>query len=190
LFLKDSLAGNALRIPRDSGEASFREQFDDSFDAFWEKLRKSSSGRLLATRSREVLEWHFKDALAHGKVWVVTANTGAELSAYGTFCRQDNPEVGLKRVRLIDFQALPGHVGLLEPILYRALRRCQSEGVHMLEAIGFASNKRRIIESMRPHSRKLTSWRFFYKANEPSLAESLKHPQAWDPTGFDGDSSL
>jgi hypothetical protein len=190
LFLKDALGGNRLRIPQDSTDVGFCEQFDDRFDVFWEMLRKTGTGRLLATRSREVLNWHFKHALSGSKVWIVTASEGAELSAYAIFCRQDNPEVGLERVRLIDFQALPGQIGLLEPILHRALRRCQKEGVHMLEAIGFASNKRRIIDSINPQSRKLTSWRFFYKANEPGLAEKLKDPKVWDPTGFDGDSSL
>ena len=190
LFLKDVLAGKALRIPKDSTEVEFCEQFDDRFDIFWEIIRRGSSGRLLATRTRDVLDWHFKHAFARRKVWLVTANTGDNLSAYGIFYRQDNPEFGLKRVRLVDFQTLEGRTEMLKPIIYSAVRRCQREGIHMLEAIGFSSEKRRIIDSMRPHSRRLASWRFFYKANEKCLAEKLTNADAWDPTGFDGDSSL
>jgi amino acid adenylation domain-containing protein len=190
LFLKDALAGKALRIPQDSTQTEFCEQFDDRFDVFWDRFRKSSSGRLLATRTRDVLEWHFKHAFSRGKVWIVTVADGADLAAYGIFYRQDNPEFGLKRMRLVDFQTLQGRTELLKPILYAALRRCQREGVHMLEAIGFSSEKRRLIDSMRPHSRKLASWRFFYKANDKRLADKLTDAQAWDPTGFDGDSSL
>jgi hypothetical protein len=36
----------------------------------------------------------------------------------------------------------------------------------------------------------MPSWRFYYKACEPQLAEALKAPEVWAPSSFDGDASL
>ena len=78
---------------------------DDRFDSFWEAFRKENAQLLLAVRTREVLEWHFKYARLKDRLWVYTIPGDAGLVAYSIFCRQDNPKFGLKRMRLIDFQA-------------------------------------------------------------------------------------
>jgi hypothetical protein len=93
-------------------------------------------------------------------------------------------------MRLVDFQALEGKTELLTPILCQALARCREEGIHMLETIGFAPDKQRVIDSLSPHRRPLSCWRYFYKTVARELAEELKDPNAWDPTCFDGDASL
>ena len=190
LFLRDALTGRALGARRGEAEVEFCTQFDERFDQFWERMRKFSCGRLLASRSREVLDWHFSSALNKNKAWVLSVSQGSELAAYAVVCRQDNPGFGLERMRLVDFQALPDRTHLLRPILHRAIERCQEEGIHILEALGFCSEKRQIIESMNPHHRELASWRYFYRAESPQLAASLKDPETWDPSCFDGDSSL
>jgi amino acid adenylation domain-containing protein len=190
LFLRDALTGRTLRSGRNGAEVQFCTQFDDRFDRFWEQVRKSSAGRLRASRSREALEWHFRNALNKDRAWVLTVSNGSGLSAYAIVCRQDNAGFGLNRMRLVDFQALPGQTGLLKLILHRALHRCQKEGIHILEAVGFSSEKLQVIESMSPHHRELGSWRYFYRASNQQLADRLKDPEIWDPSFFDGDSSL
>jgi hypothetical protein len=190
LFLRDMLASRALRRRRNGTEVEFCAQFDDRFEGFWQRTRRDSSGRLLAARSQEVLNWHFKHALAKNKAWVTTVSFGGELAAYDIFCRQDNPSYQLKRMRLVDFQALPGRTELLKPMLLSAVDRCQREDIHMLEAIGFGSDKKRMIDSLAPHCRELASWRYFYKTNDHDLAASLRDPGVWDTTCFDGDASL
>jgi amino acid adenylation domain-containing protein len=190
LFLRDALTGSALRSGRNGDEVQFCTQFDDRFDRFWQLLRKSSAGALLASRSRAALEWHFRSALSKNRAWVLTVNKGSELAAYAIVCRQDNAGLGLKRMRLVDFQSLPGQTNALKPILYRTLERCQEEGIQILEAVGFSSKKLEVIESMKPHHRELASWRYFYSATDEKLAQRLKDPKVWDPSFFDGDSSL
>jgi amino acid adenylation domain-containing protein len=190
LFLRDALTGRTLRSRRNGTEVQFCTRFDDRFDQFWEQVRKNSAGRLLASRSRDVLEWHFRNALNKNLAWVLSVSNGSDLSAYAIVCRQDNAGFGLKRMRLVDFQALPGQTGLLKLILYRTLERCQDEGIHILEAVGFSSEKLQVIESMSPHHRELASWRYFYKASNQQLADRLKNAEVWDPSFFDGDSSL
>jgi hypothetical protein len=190
LFLRDMLASRMLRSRSNGIEVEFCTQFDDRFEDFWQRIRRDSTGRLLATRSQEVLDWHFKHALAKDKAWVTTVSAGGVLAGYAVFCRQDNPSYQLKRMRLVDFQTSPGQTELLQPMLLSAVERCQREGIHMLEAIGFDSDKKRMIDSLGPHCRELGSWRYFYKTNDHELAASLQNPQVWDATCFDGDASL
>lgn len=190
LFMRDKLAGRDLQIGPSEIETESCSQFDDRFDAFWQDLRKHASQCLLADRSRSVLDWHFKHALKNKQAWIFTVSDGSGLSAYGIFCREDKPSLQLKRLRLVDFQTRSGRTELLRPILFRALERCQREGIHMLEAVGFASRKQQIMDSMNPHYRRLSSWRYFYKASGLQLGASLTKPEVWDPSCFDGDSSL
>jgi hypothetical protein len=93
-------------------------------------------------------------------------------------------------MRLVDFQSLDESQDELKPLLVFALERCQREGIHMMEVVGFSSDKQRIIDGMNPHYRELSSWRYFYRTNESSLSASLREASAWDPTCYDGDSSL
>jgi len=190
LFFRDELTGKGLRRDGAKVETQCCAQFDERFDVFWQRLRRESRGRLLAVRTSDFLSWHFKYALAKNDAWVFTVSDENGISAYGIFCRQDNPTFRLSRMRLTDFQALRGHTDLLKPILVRALERCQREGIHMLEAVGFSSEKQSLIENLASHRRELSAWRYFYRADEPYLASSLAPPQAWDPTCYDGDCSL
>jgi hypothetical protein len=190
LFLRDLLGARRFKAQRNGVEPEFCPGFDERFDEFWQQLRTAYPRQLLAVRSREMLEWHFKHALARNRAWVLTISKGSSLMAYGIFFRQDNPAHALTRMRLVDFQVLGGNTDLLRPILCHALSRCRREGIHMLEAIGFSAEKQQVIESLAPHARNLSSWRYFYKAGNRPLAETLKNPAVWDPSCFDGDASL
>ena len=53
--------------------------FDERFDHFWERLAERS-GRLLAARDRESLEWHFKFALQDDRVRVLVLIENGELA--------------------------------------------------------------------------------------------------------------
>lgn len=190
LYLRDMLQGRRLKMRSNGLEVGTCREFDGRFGDFWERLRKSSPRRLLANRSQQMLDWHFKHPLGDAKAWVMTIGKGRELAAYAVFLRQDNASFSLKRMRLVDFQALDGKHELLRPILCYAYARCQREGIHMLEAMGFCPEKQQVIESLLPHRRALSSWRYFYKTANRELAESLKDPLVWDTSCFDGDASL
>jgi hypothetical protein len=169
---------------------TFVNDFDVRFDTFWEKLLSSNSDILLAMRSREILDWHFRRALAENRAWVLIAEVGSQLVAYAIFLRRDNKQLGLDRLRLIDFQSLPDRNEVLRPMLGRALDRCRRESVHMLEIIGLTPERERVIDDAGRRRRSLPSWLYFYKANDERLAEALKDPRSWDPSCFDGDASL
>jgi hypothetical protein len=165
--------------------------FHDGFEEFWQ-TRSQSSSILLGVRSSATLEWHFKPALDRGMAFIVTMRESGRLLAYAVFLRQDNREVQLNRMRLVDFQSLDGDPEHLAPMIAFALQKCRSLKMHMLEAIGFASDTQRVLSRIAPHQRELPCWLYFYKANkkDPQLVEQLKDSAAWDPSSFDGDGSL
>jgi len=166
--------------------------FDDRFDAFWEELRKEKSNMLLAVRNREVLDWHFKFALSQKAAWIYTSEIGSKVAAYAVFLRQDSPEARLTRVRLADFQCHQREQApaMLAAMLRLAMERCQRESIHMLELIGLTPELEKALQSASPHRRTLPNWIYFYKANNLALGEKLRNPAVWEPSLFDGDSSL
>jgi hypothetical protein len=187
-FLKDALTRKNL--PASDVEVKACPGFDDRFDGFWEGLKRNHPHLLLAVRSRSVLEWHFKYALLKNRLWIVTALDGARLAGYAIFARRDNATLGLKRVRLVDFQSLDGTTALLAPMLSWALRKCREEGIHMLDNVGRWMEKGELIDNLGPHRRKLSTWTYVYRANNPGLAKSLSNRRAWSPTLFDATASL
>jgi len=188
LAIRDKLLKRSW--PRQSHKFRLCTEFDERFTAFWEELHRTYPQRFLPTRSREVLEWHFKSSLAQNRAWVLTYEAGSRILAYAIFHRQDSPDVNLKRIRLIDFQTLDGDSEVLVSALAWALRRCREEGIHMLEALGFRPEKQTVINNLAPHLRQLPSWLYFYKARSPGLEKGLQNPNVWDPSQFDGDASL
>jgi len=190
LSLKDRLSNTHSWVNQNGCQVETCSSFDDRFDVFWQELKSAHPDRLLANRSREVLQWHFKYALAQKRVWVVTLSENSRLVAYAVFYKRDNPAFALKRVRLIDFQVLNGNTRLLVPMLAWGLLRCQKEGVHMLEAFGFRPEKQSVIDSLNPYRRQLPSWLYYYKTRDKGLLELLRNPGVWDPTSFDGAANL
>ena len=184
-------------LPRQNHPLHRQNAFDDRFNVFWQELQQSYPRRFLATRSRDVLDWHFKFSLAENRAWVVTYEVDSRVSAYAIFQRQDHHDINLKRVRLIDYQALPGsrdrsssEDAILESILAWGLNECATQGIHMLEAIGFRPDKQRVIDRFAHRRRQLAAWRYFHKTPCEALQQKLHDQDAWDPSLFDGDASL
>ena len=186
--LKDRVAALPLRY--DDVEVVVCPGFDDRFDEFWTDLRGRNPHLLLAVRTREVLEWHFRYAQRNNRLWIGTVVDGPRLAAYAILDRRDNAQIGLKRARLVDFQSLDGSTTLLAPLLSWAVRKCRDEGIHTLENTGRWLEKGELITSVAPHRRRLSTWTYFYRAINPGLTESLRDRRAWAPSLFDGNASL
>ena len=114
------------------------------------------------------------------------------LIAYAVFLRSDFPQVGLTRMRLADFQCIAreNSLTILKALLAAATDRCRKESIHMFELVGVTPALEKGLQSASPHSRSLGSWLSYYKANNTSLAGMLKRAELWEPSLFDGDSSL
>jgi hypothetical protein len=166
--------------------------FDERFEVFWQALRKNKFNLLLAVRSQEALAWHFKFALLNDTAWIYAVEGEAGLAAYSVFLRHDYEEIGLTRMRLVDFQCLDREKApeFLSVLYGAAMERCRKESIHMFEVVGLAPELEKTLERASPHHRALSAWLYFYKTNNTSVAERLKDPTVWEPWLFDGDSSL
>jgi hypothetical protein len=189
LFCLDRLKGAEMRVRRSTFEVELCREFDSRFDDFWEELKYQNGNVLLAVRTRETLAWHFRDTLSRQRAWILAASKGSRLVAYAIFDRQDYDAVGLKRVRLVDFQALSGSEEALRSALRWMLDKCREENVHILEVTGCWLDRPELPQLLAYH-RSLTSWSYYYKANDKDLCETLKDPRVWAPSSFDGDASL
>jgi hypothetical protein len=185
----ERITGRDRPVSASGGPVEFCSGFDERFDQFWETLRSQRKG-LLCVRDRANLDWRFQEALANGAAWVLAAGDGTDLRAYAVCLRQDSPDIGLKRMRLADFQCAEGHADTLAAILAATLARCRSEGIHMFEVVGFGAEKKTQIEALAPYRRQLPSWMFLYKAREAGLTKTLENSPAWDPCTYDGDGWL
>ena len=189
LLLRERFTGSAVS-PGDV-EVCACSNFDERFDDFWNELRRRHPHLLLAVRTREVMAWHFKYALADNRAWIATIIDGGRLIAYAVFDRRYKRHIGLHRVRLVDFQALNGSTELLPPIISWALGKCRAEGVHMLESFGRWLEPGELLDVIAPYRRKLSgAWLHAYRANNAQLANQLRDRRAWAPSLFDGDASL
>jgi hypothetical protein len=192
MSLCDYLRGSRFRDrARDVAVVSCAD-FDGRFDAFWMALRQAKSAVLLGVRNREVLKWHFKFALLRNEAWIYTVEDRGNLAAYGVFLRQDRSLVGLKRVCLADFQCLDQEKApdILVAMLREAYERCRRESVHMLELVGVTPFLERATTLASPHQRQLPAWMYYYKTNDRALSAKLQNASLWEPSIFDGDSSL
>ena len=193
--------GLALRIghllrpttSREGKGSDVREiaSFDSRFDVFWNELKQGST-RLLSWRDAETLNWHFKYALAANRARIVILEAGSRITAYAILCRADKPDLGLKRYHLADFQSLDNSETqhACGALLRHSLELCRKEGVHVLEAIGFAPEKRAALEKFAPLRRKFEAWPFYFKSRSAEIETALSAATAWDPSIYDGDGSL
>lgn len=166
------------------------DHFDERFEVFWRELRKRNPQLLLSVRSREALQWHFEYALREERAWVVVAAESGRIKAYSIFYRNDNPAIGLKRMRLVDYQSLDDGAAALLPMLAWALKRCRKQRIHVLESVGFQPCASTFVRDHAPHKRQLPSWTYYYRARDKNLTEALGDRSVWSPSGFDGDVSL
>lgn len=194
LWLKDRLAspfGRILRSPRSHGVTVLcGTGFDSGFDLFWAELQAVKRNKLLGVRSREVLEWHFAAAMRQNRLRVLSVEKNGRMIAYAILQQVDHAASGLKRMRVADFQCLSDDPAIASAILRRACSVCRESGVHALEIVGCGLPGHEVLESAMPHRRALPAWCYFYHSNDPGLMRELSSPAAWEPSSFDGDSSL
>jgi len=191
LYVRDQIKQSHL--PKDNDIPVLpAASFDDRFQSFWEQLRAQKSKILIADRSQEALDWHFKFALQQNRAWIYTVEGKSGLVAYAVFLRYDFPQVGLTRMRLADFQCIvpENSPNILTAMLATATDRCRKESIHMFELVGVTPTLEKRLQPACPHGRPLGSWLSYYKVNNASLANVLTSPEVWEPSLFDGDSSL
>ncbi len=189
-FSKVSLENSATAMAETNLEVKACADFDERFDDFWKDLKRNHPHMLLAVRSREFLSWHFKYAVLGRRAWIATISDGSQLTAYAVFCKTNNAKTGIKQLKLVDYQALDGSPAMLGTFVSWALKRCRSEGIHILEHTGRWLEKGEFFGNAAPYRRKLPSWQYFYRISNPALKAALSDKNVWAPSLFDGDATL
>ncbi len=190
LYVKDALTRRRLPKAAPSFRIERLDRFDQRFDSFWWKLRAGSS-KLLAQRDRQTLEWHFGAALKQSRLRILAVPSADAFAGYAILQRKDHPEIGLTRLRLVDLQVDGENPDVVLALLNGAMRECEREGVHVLEQVGCKLAKTALVDEYAPYRRDLAAWCYYYQAaGSDAFVEAIADPAAWDPSSFDGDSSL
>jgi hypothetical protein len=163
--------------------------FDYRFDAFWIEQVRQNPDKLLGLRDAQTLAWHYSAAMRHGHVWILTASRQGLLRAFCVLKRTDL-KLPMRRMRLVDFQTLDPHDNLLPGLLRFARRRAIAESIDVIEHLGCGLPKMRDFEVFSPYRRAFPCQPYYYRAANAELAKQLARPAAWDPSTYDGDSSL
>jgi hypothetical protein len=190
LRVKDMLRSKNLSARSSNATIECAASFDSRFDAFWENMKRENVGKLLCQRDSQTLTWHFAGPMRTGNLWIFTATSQNRLRAYCIFKRQDHPQSGLVRMRLVDYQNLEGEHAHLPALLSAALQRCKVERIHSLEHVGCRLPKTALVDEYAPYRRQLPAWPFYYCASDAALNQKLADPVVWDPSSYDGDASL
>ena len=188
--MKDAFTVSSIPAVTTSHEFHTECAFDDRFNAFWHELVRANPDKLLCVRDRATLNWHFAGPLRLGQVCIVTAIQNGLLRAYCILKRQDHPQSGLVRMRLVDYQTLDADDRVLEGMLSHALTYCTAKRIYSLEHVGCNLPKMAAFERLAPYRRKLQSWPYYFSAVDSDLNVELRKPERWDPSSYDGDASL
>jgi hypothetical protein len=145
---------------------------------------------MLAVRSAQTLQWHFKYALQQNRLAILSASDGARMIAYAVFERRPVPSLGMERALLIDFQTLAGDRDLVAAMISFAAERYGEERVPIMENVGCWLEATQPLTHRPRFRRVLGSWSYLYYAKNQELAGRLRAPESWYPTQFDADASL
>jgi hypothetical protein len=185
--------GRARLCRKGSGaeiEVECRTSFDQGFEQLWRQFESENRNTLLAARDRDTLEWHFRSSLLANNLWILAATRNGRLLGYALLDREDKPDSGLRRARLIDFFAVEAEQEVLRTLLCWVLERCKKQNIHVLEVFGCWLDRPDMARIQWPYRRKLPSGLYYYFVPDPQLREELAAPSVWRPSSFDGDASL
>ena len=139
--------------------------------------------------ARETPSWHFQYSLTRQNLWVLATSIDSRLIAYAIFDRQDNRVLGLKRVRLVDFQSLNGGEKLIGPALGWMFQRCREEGIHVLEYAGCWPGPG-LPRISAPYNAVFKLVDPLLQSQSQRFKRHVRRSEKWTPSLFDGDASL
>lgn len=167
------------------------QQAGEEFDEFWQRTLSERPACLLAERSRAALRWRYgHPAAVARRAVILAARRAGRVAGYAVVTREDSPDIGLDRSRVVDLIAERDDAGVVDRLLGAAHEHARADGSHVLEVIGFPAGIRQRLGASHPYVRQLPSWQFWYKAVDPALAPALARAEGWYGNSYDGDASL
>jgi hypothetical protein len=189
LRIKDALLSTRLPPSPTSIDITAVQRFGDEFDPFWKELVRQNQEKLLAVRDSQTLNWHFDGTIRSGQLQIYIATRGRLLLGYCVLSPYSYSQLGLRSLRIVDYQTIEEDTDLLPGLLRTVLERRGVNGVHILETLGCGIPKMRTFEQFARARSTKASWSFYYRATDPELEVELRNAEVWDPSGYDGDAS-
>jgi len=196
-FLRAESALRTRGIPRPTRShtvtAIHPADIDGEFDDLWDAKRRESVA-LRASRSADILRWHFagrpQAAKSSDRDIVVFKLLGRPgIQGYAVSETRHERKLELTRTRLVDLVVLGEDKELITHLLWHVQEHARAIGSHVLEASTLLPASHEVALAGRPFSRSVAAWSYFYKCRG-SLREELKSAERWALTPFDGDTSL
>ncbi len=189
-----ALAGRRPKPATGSVDLIGIDDLGDDFDDLWRRKRDEAP-RLLACRTADCLRWHFGPPQLAARTRFLVNRQGrsgrpGRLDGYATVMREDAPDLGLRRLKIVDMFMENDAPDIFDRLLFAAHEYARAERCHVLELVGLPENLRAAAMRHRPLVRAMPTWPLYYKAIADTLVDPLSNPQAWYVTPYDGDTAL
>ncbi|MFQ5765517.1 MAG: hypothetical protein ACE5GT_11360 [Rhodospirillales bacterium] len=184
------LGGRRPFAPLENVTIARIDEIDDAFDDLWRRKLGETPERLLACRDAATLRWYFGLSRRAGDTRVVCCRRNGRLDGYAVLVRDDNPGIGLERLKIADLFVAGDDGDVVDALLTAAYEYGLAKHCHVLELIGLPPGLRARALAHKPYRRAMATFPFFYKALDPALAEALASGDGWYVTAFDGDTQL
>ena len=162
----------------------------DEFDELWLRKRDEAD-RLLACRTADCLRWHFGTKSMSARIRFLISRNTNELAGYATIMREDAPEIGLKRLKIIDLFVAGDDDVVVNDLLAAAYEIGITDGCYVLELVGLPEPlRRKIVSRYRPRLRQMPTWPIYFKNLLSDLDLPLQDENTWYVTSYDGDTAI
>ena len=115
------------------------------------------------------MNWHFDSAIRSGQLQIYIATRGRLLLGYCVLSPYSYSQLGLRSLRIVDYQTVEEDTDLLPGLIRTALERGGANGVHILEILGCGIPKMRAFEQFARARSTKASWSFYYRTTDPEL---------------------
>ena len=159
------------------------------FKPLW-SAASTRTARLFASRTPEVMCWHFDPPHNRRKVSIISCELENVPFGYVIVRHEEETTHGIRRSLVADMMIKDDDPVILEQLMAFACNSSRKAGSHVLEVMGFPRNIRRNLLRLKPYSRRYPAGPFFYKARDRSLHERLSDESVWYASPFDGDATL
>jgi hypothetical protein len=165
------------------------DELDREFDHFCSD-QTHNVGRLMASRSAEVLRWHFCPPENRRPARVFCAYAGSRLVGYAVIRDDVDEKAALSRSIVADLLVEKDTPEIVRSLMVAAYKYAAENGSQVLEMMGFPSSIRDAVMPWKPYSRQYPSCPFFFKARDKEVQKKLLRESAWYASQFDGDATL
>lgn len=177
-------AGRRNVFSRSAGSIDHVRAFDDRFDVFWDRVRRSKP-RLRAVRSKATLAWRFWPFLRKGEADILVVSEGRDICGYTVLVKRSNEESGLHLYDIADLQVIADNPKIIQDLLLGAIELTAAKRGHAVKWLCGQRSIREIAFQLNPYTYSVDHWPLYYYSKLSYLNNQLLEPLQWDIGYFD-----